>query len=263
VNNPEFVATSWVLRQLPERIFCATNAGVVTGFVSPLGFEYYKHSAIVMSTNTDDDTIGVIIAFVRDASNVNHVLAAVRTHGGNAPALGWGLVYYKDGAVFKVINNIDVGGVNKNGTSGDKLGWNSRMSKISVVREGNKITAQASPWGLTEGSLAVSSASKIEIDLSNATLGLSIFQGAKPYGYMTLSQLGSEYRAVDFSTGTNETYVYDLVNKIVYEKQASGKYAERKDLDAFTHIGTPRKVGNPDTGSIFQLDSSKTYKQLK
>jgi hypothetical protein len=229
-----------------------------------LGFEYYKHSAIVTSTNTDDDTIGIIVAFVRDASNVNHVLAAVRTQGGNSPALGWGLVYYKDGTAFKVINNIDVGGVFKNSaTAGDKLGWNARMSKISVIREGDKITATASPWGLTEGSLALSTASKIEVNLADASLGLSIFQGAKPYGYMSLSQLGSEYRNVDFSTGTNETYVYDLQNKIVYEKQASGQYVARKDLDAFTHIGTPRQVGNPDTGSVFKLNANKTYTLIK
>lgn len=263
VNNPEFVATSWVLLQSPERIYCAANAGVVTGFVSPLSFEYYKHETIVMSKATDDDTIGLVVAFVRDGAGVNHVLAAVRTQGGNQPSMGWGLVYYKDGAAFKVLKNLSVGGVYKNTlTTGDNLGWNSRMSKISVVRQGDKIVATASPWGLTESSLALSAASKIDIDLSDSSLGLTIFQGAKPYGYMTLSQLGSEYRNVNFSTGANETYVYDLQNKIVYEKQASGKYEQRKDLDAFTHIGTPRQVGNPDTGKIFKLESNKSYKLL-
>lgn len=261
VNNPEFVATSWVLRQSPERIFCAANAGVVTGFVSPLGFEYYKHSAIVMSTNGDDDTIGIVVAFVRDGAGVNHVLAAVRTQGGNSPALGWGLVYYKDGNIFKVLENKDVGGVYRNGgTQPDKRGWSSRMSKIAVIRQGDKITALASPWDTTEGSLTLATDSKIEIDLSDVALGLTIFKGARPYGYMSLSQLGSEYRNVEFSTGTNETYVYDLQNKIVYEKQASGQYQARKDLDAFTHIGAPRQVGNPDTGKIYKLESNKSYR---
>lgn len=261
MNNPEFVATSWTLMQAPERILCAANAGVVTGFVSPLSFEYYKHSAIVTSTNNDDDTIGIVIAFVRDSAGVNHVLAAVRTQGGFSPALGWGLVYYKDGSASKVLNNLDVGGVFRNGTAApNNNGWSGRMSKISVVREGDLIIATASPWGMTEGSLVLADSSKITIDLSNMDLGLSIFRGARPYGYMTLSQLGSEYRDVQFSTGTNETYVYDLVNKIVYERQASGKYQSRSDLDAFTHIGTPRKVGNPDTGKIFQLNVNKTYK---
>lgn len=261
VNNAQFAATSWVLLPNPDRIYCAANSGALTGFVSPLSFEYYKHSAIVTSKNSDDDTIGVVIAFVRDGAGTNHVLAAVRTQGGNRPAQGWAIVYYKNSSVVQVFGEKSVSGVNTNGTpgQGDRSGWSGRMSKIYVVREGDKISATASPWDLNEGALFPSDQSKIEINLADEKLGLKIFQGAKPYGYLSLSQLGSEYRGVDFITGANDTYVYDLPNKIVYEKQASGIFKMRKDLDAFTHIGAPRKVGNPDTGKIFQLNADKSF----
>jgi len=260
-NNPEFVATSWTLLGDPQRIYCASNAGKLTGFVSPISFEYYEHEAIVTSTNSDDDTIGVVIAFHRDKDGNNHVLAASRTHGGLAPALGWAVVYYINGTVKKVIGESSVGGVRKNGTTGG-TGWSGLMSKINVVREGNVIEAVASEWGTTESSLTLNQSSKISIDLNDESLGLGLFKGARPYGYVSYSQLGSDYRGVNFSTGSTDTYVYDLLNKIVYEKQASGAYLERRDLDAYTHIGFPRKVGNPDTGRIYFLNSNKTFKLM-
>ena len=288
VGSAPLVASSWSLKKDPDRIFCGTNAGQLTGFVSPNNFEYYRHEANLTSANADDDTIGIVMAYVRDSSGNNHVLAAVRTQGGNRPSVeGWGVVYYLNGAVQKVVSAKKVGSVptnqniaykkNADGSyyidpttkakvqtsgTGDYGGWSNRMSKVQVIRQGSVFTAKASQWETYESSLVLDDSSLLTVDVSDAKNGLEIFKGARPYGYLSYSQLGSEYRGVVFSTGAAETYVYDLVNKIVYEKQSSGVYKARTDLDAFTHIGAPRKVGNPDTGKIFQLYADKTFKLL-
>lgn len=258
-TEPQGQAASWQFLENPERVSCLVNSTHYLGFVSSMNFEYYKHSAILTSSSRDDDSIFLIIAFVRE-NNTNYVLSAVRTQGGMIPQFGWGLVYHEAGgpgfSPSWLINSKSVGGTFRNANGDD--GWSNRKSRVQVERKGDIIEIMASPWHENESFLALAPDSKIVVDL-NSDPRLARFKGAQSYGYGSHSQQHTTFLDVQFSTGMDDQFVYDLVNNIVYELQDEGGYSVRPDIDAFDHIGYPRQVRNPDTGKTYMLLPNKTY----
>ena len=265
VNSDVFVGASWNYIPSPDRIYNAANGTDFNGFISALKFEKFNFQATLFSSNTDDDGIGLIIAAVVDSNGDVHTLTAMRTQGGMAPTLGWGVLYKKNNTIVSTIGAKSVGGVNTNGSAGDKLGWNSRKSLVSVQRDGNSIKAFASQWGTGSASQTVDAASEIDIDLSDANLGLGIFQGEQYYGYGTISQLGATYSDIVFSapnSAADPTYLYDLKNNLVYYKDVAAGYSLLPGVSAYGTLGYPLHVINNETQKEFTIDSASSYTEL-
>ena len=261
--SEDFLAMAWSLVGDPSRVICVANSGRVTGFLSPLDFEYYTHEAVLTSTNRDDDRIGIVIAARTDAGGKLHVLEATRTQGGTQPGLGWGILYYVDGVTKKIIDEKSVGGIFKNsGPAGSNDGWSGKRTLVRVVRDANIIKASTSEWFMAGEIPSISEESLIEIDLNDESLGLEFFKGPGAYGYSSFSQYFSEFTDIKFSTGNSGTYLYDLSTSSVYERQLEGDFKERTDIDLYTHLGTPRVITNPDTGKKFFLRSDRTYEEV-
>lgn len=266
IDSVSFASSSWSYLQSPGRLHNATNAGSFNGFVSTLKFERYVHEAVLGSTSKDDDLIGLIAAFAVASDGAVHTLTAARTQGGFPPKKGWGLVHRRNNTVVKVIGEKSVGGTHcSNGcsvTTGDGLGWNGRLTKVQIERELDRIVALASPWGTAAATLTLDNASRIEVDLSDPSLGLEIFRGAQAYGYGIQSQQYAEYSAIQFNAFNSAEYVYDLVNDTVYRQNATGGYSLVPSLKAFLELGYPALVGNVETRKQFRLNPNYTFELM-
>jgi hypothetical protein len=265
VNSDPFVASSWSYIASPDRLYNAANSTNFNGFISALKFSAYSLDAVLSSTNTDDDGLGIIIAAVIDNSNNIHTLTAMRTQGGMAPTQGWAILYKTNNTLVRTIDAKSVGGVNTNGSAGDRNGWNGRKSLVRVIRSGDLIEAYASVWGTGATVLTVDPASKITVDLSDPALSLSVFQGEQYYGYGSISQVAATFSEIVFSTPntpTDPTYIYDLVNNSVYLKSDSGGYNVVPGAQALSTIGYPKRVKNTETSKEFMIDSATGFTPL-
>jgi hypothetical protein len=238
-------ALDWEYLTDPERVLMPTNTSKGNGFISPDKLDNYTFEATVTSDSTDDDGIGIIAAFTRD-NGKNEVLFLNRTQGGVAPSNGFGFIYGDEGAVSTwVINNISVGGVNKNGTSGDENGWNSRKSRLKIQRQGDILTAYATEWNDVDNYQV---SSKITLDL-NSDSRLAVFKGKQSYGYYTHSQPNSTYLDVEFTGGLDATKLYDIEGNVLW------KYIDGTWTNTGTTIqedlGYVRDCTNPETGITY------------
>jgi len=263
ISSDSFCAASWTYLMASNRLRNASNADRFTGFVSAIKFDNYVNQATVTSADNDDDTIALIIAAKIDIDGTIHTLSAARTQGGvvAAPQKGWAVVYRKNNAVIKVFGEKVVGGTNANhgGDNGDKKGWSGRTSRIRVERTGNKIEAYASEWGTIANTPAVLASSKIALDFDDATLGLTMFQGAQYYGYGMQSQAGAEFVDIEFTTTTDQKVLFDLVNDVIYDQQSNGRYTARANAKAFDVLGFPSLVSNTETQKQFHLKADRSF----
>jgi hypothetical protein len=244
-------ALDWQLLSNPDRVMMPTNTSAGNGFISPDAFDNYTFEATLTSTSTDDDGIGLIVAFNRD-SGTNQVLWLNRTQGGVQPSNGWGFVYGDNGGVSTwVINNVSVGGVNKNSTSGDKLGWNSRQSRIKIQRQGDIIKAWCTNWNDVNNYQVTS---ELTLDL-NSDSRLYQFKGKQPYGYYTHSQPYSTYLNISFKGGLDASKMYDIETNTTWEYIGSTWVNTGVTLQEA--LGYVREVVNPETGVTYIIKGNE------
>ncbi len=278
VANATFQAQSWNLLTNPARILSLVNSSRLTGFVSPLFFENYGHSAVLQSTNGDDDLVAMVIAQKRilEDSGVskNFTLAAIRAQGGisfpgrisSDPPINWAIAYFEDGAPIKIIASKEIGISYKNPSSGPRSlalkndGWNGKSSMVKVVRNKNLIQVWTSDWALSGAPYPedVIDDSLLSVDLGTLPL-LEKFIGPQKFGYGSLSQMWSSFNNVKFDSGVSDKYVYDLKKNEVYELQNDGKYIRRQDINPYILLGSPRIIGNPETFKRYRLKEDQSF----
>jgi hypothetical protein len=165
----------------------------------------------------------------RVISGVPHILILIRTQGGfTTPATGYGIVYF-DGSTSRVIADIGV-----NDTQG---AWNGTSSRLSVVREGDSFTVNATKF--TGGSIAE----------FVYTLGsdpqLDKFRGPASFGFYTHSQPGSTYQNVSMPFA--EGRVLAVSTNRVWEAQ-NGTWVDLGTANPFSdYLQWPRVAVNPNT----------------
>ena len=243
-------ALNWQLLSNPSRISQPDNTAAVCGIISPDKLDNYTFEATLTSSNTDDDAIGLIAAFNRD-NGTNQVLSVYRTQGGMSPGNGWGFVYGDKGGNTWIINNISVGGVHKNATSGDKMGWNNRKTRVKIQRQGDIITAWCTNWNDVNNYQVTS---KITLDL-NSDPRLAQFKGKQSYGYLTYSQAATTYLDVTFKGGIDASKLFDATNNTTWE-YINGQWVNTGVTIQDT-LGYVREVTNPDTGITYIIKANE------
>lgn len=264
--NEPFAAASWSFSNDSNTLKAAINAHNHTGFISGVPVDRYENEAVVSSDNNDDDGIGLVIAVVREDASTTHILLAQRTNGGQAPSLGWGFLhvkyYSKDGVtqnIKRTIVNASYDGITKNvnGQSNNIVGqngWNGKRTLIKVVRNKDVIKAYTSNWSKNvQEVLSANPESEISIDLSDQSLGLEIFRGAKKYGYSSVSQYASTFSNIKFKSTLDADKIYDLKHKLVYKLMGdnSGRYELVKGLTPKKDLGVNIYLVNPETQKTF------------
>lgn len=262
VNSNVFVSTSWNYIPSPDRIYNAANGTSFNGFLSALKFDTYTLQATLYSADADNDGIGLVIAAYTDSSNNVHTLTAMRTHAGMDPTAGWGVLYKMNNTLIRTFG-AQAAGPNSSG-------WAGRNTVVRVERTNNIIKASTSPYAVGASS-AINSAYDINIDLSDpavtATAGMSDFQGEQYYGYGTISQLGATFSNITFTAenaAADPTYLYDLLNNVVYYKDITG-YSLLSGVAAYSTLSGgsyPLRVINNETQKEYRIDSSGGYTEL-
>lgn len=169
---------AWVYDEGQNAIVCTQNTSTYVGFISERSGTNYAIESTLSSTGSDDDTIGLVLAYVEQGGR-EYTLSAIRTMGGLTPTGGWGL-YYNYGQsdskqlAVKTVSTLSA-------ASG---GWNTHgPSRIEAQRSGDSIIAYTSQ----NGSTTIDPTTELTVDLSLDS-DLYKFQGATRNGYSARSQ---------------------------------------------------------------------------
>jgi len=261
--------STWTYNSGLDSIYQSSNSECPTGFVSKEKLNNFTLEATLKSDNYDDDSNGIIIAFVRDEVNKqNHYLTAYVTNGGTATTQDhvtynkkFSLVYdistaYSDATGnwvtlhnrMWVIGTRDYDGVNPTASFIPGEGWQkSGPCRVKVVRNGDNITCYCTNWNDLENY----NSNPIVIDL-NSDSRLSIFKGNQSYGVMTYSQASSYYKDIVLTGGLAYDYIYDNEAKKAYSFISPSWVQIAKTPQE--HFGVISKVYNPLKNYNFIVD---------
>jgi len=221
----------WIYDDQTEGIRETRNSNTYTGYVSPRSYSNYDVTVRCFSTDGDDDTIGLVAAFAKDANGREHTLSFLRTPGGTVSSGNGRWFAVLDYSQFAIGNNSSIGQTVlavKEYAFPPRNGWNYYNPNynppidmrpgtiIRMVRSGNVFTAKCSQFG----SNIIDPNSTITIDLdqlSDTYPVLSLFKGSASWGYSCMSQTNSQYEnisvtdpsALIFDTLNNQVWSYD------------------------------------------------------
>ena len=190
-------ANAWYYDSTLQSIVQPKNTSTFTGFISTVKYRTYTHRATLKSTDSDNDCIGLVIAYALDDSGNPHTLSLVVNKGGESHVGNYyyALIYDKslpdEQVLFKKGNKIN-GTIPGNHTTS---GWNSNTITLEVNKAGSTITCAASNYGTT----TINQNTLIEIDLDDYSWGY-LFRGKTQYGYCAQSQPKSYYQNIYFSS---------------------------------------------------------------
>lgn len=221
--------SAWSYDNANDKIVCTKNSNTFIGFISPEAFDHYTLEVELSSTNSDDDTIGVCVAFAISGGK-QYTLNLVRQFNGSLAAGASFAALYNFLQPDSITLNYNDAGLatpnpyhNTNGTS--KNGWvGASPVRIKVVRTGDLIEC----WTTLPGSTAYIEAKKITLDLSKID-ELKVFRGPQRFGYVCQSQLNASWRSIQrpgayvpiIRLDTKEAWEY--VNN-AWVKQVDGYY---------------------------------------
>ena len=250
---------AWEYKKTENIIYNTTNSCSLIGLISPDKYTEYNLDVIIKSTNNDDDVIGVIAAFAKDAQGKEHTLSFWRSPGGNGRT--WSCEYdLQQGTAWAVANKSNVirwGNGNSGSTaaeaeytsdSGHGWGTHPNGTRIVVSRRGNIITATTSQLDST----TLVNTSTITIDLTSDSR-LQIFTKPCSMGYCTFSQPNSSWYINSFIDPSQR--IYDVETNVIWEYNTTAgeweKYSTNKTIMDLLVPG--RYVYNPVTYKLFYV----------
>jgi hypothetical protein len=233
-------AEAWQFLTDPDRVSMPLNVYPYNGFVSPEQLENYTLEATLTSPNGDDDTIGLVIAFVR-IDGINYSLTAIRNQAGTTPSVGWGVCYGEGSSYYSwILDSKTVGQTSHT--------WSGKQTRVKVQREGDLIKVYCTPWNEVD---SYDATSEIVIDLTSDPR-LEKFRGAQSYGYTTYSQPDSTYLDIQLGGALDVSKVYDAASGEVWEYvQGSGWTMLESTVQE--ELGYVRMVTNPETGDTYLI----------
>ncbi len=245
---------SWSYDATRDTIVESANSESYTGYVSPKTYSNFDVTVRCYSTNSDDDTIGLVGAFAVDANGVEHTLSFLATPYSNGSTARW--LCKVDHCVFDPIttgyNQIIL--ANKSSavtTGGSGKNWKGLPNGITIhmTRDGNKFTATCSQFNST--TLDANTTMTIDLDaLSDTYPVLNNFKGSASWGYSSFSQPDSCYQNISITNA--DGYIYDLAtNKVMQYNSKTGKWEAIAGAKVTDTIGAGRLSFNKVTGKLF------------
>ena len=227
--------TAWQFDSNTGSISSTVNSTTYIGFVSPDSIDNYVLEVRLTSTNSDDDSIAVLVGWYVDENGREYSLSAVRDSGGLD--IGWKIIYnYHRNDSWVVIDAI--------GTVSSNNGWNlygNIGTKILITRTGdqfNFITTQL-------GSENYDEVTRLNLDL-NSDIRLYKFKGSNTYGFGALSQPFATFEILQFTVNN----IYDVRTGNLYLLQA-GNWTTSNSSTLFSDYGVGRIITNTDTKKTF------------
>lgn len=248
---------AWTYDADNDLIKNTTNSGSFIGCISLKKYDTYTFQATITSNNSDDDYVGLVIAYITDSNGVPHTLSVLRSPGGfgytycirydtnkttskevqnKSDVVKWG-----DGSYGKTKN--ESGYVSNSGHGYNK--FHPTGTFVKVVRNKNIITVQCSDLGET----ALLDTSLITIDLASSDY-LQLFNQPCSIGYCTMSQANTEWRNVVFVDPSAR--IYNITNGKV-EEQNGNSWVEVQGITVYNTFGVGRFVYNEITQRLFYI----------
>ena len=218
---------AWVLND-DGTISCTENTNTYVGFISNNTYDYYDLEVTLSSTNSDNDRMGVVLAFYKDTeTGKEYTIDAIRNNDNTNYS-------------WMVIRNFMVNNNHSNAwdftkcdivenktdviTRADPDGWSnySPGTVIKVQRRGNNFKV----WSSQAGSDTIDEDSLIEFNLDDDP-AFDVFKGPKAYGFSALSQDDTTFSNIKFQdTNPNSIsqYIFDTNTQDVYELNDDGTY---------------------------------------
>lgn len=189
-------ANAWYYSDSLASFVQPQNTTTFTGFISTVKYRTYTHRATLKSTDSDNDGIGVIVAYATDDSGNPHTLSLVVNKGGEGHVGNYyyALIYDKDlpdeSVLFTRGNQVGGNIPGNHSTSG----WSGSTITVEINKSGSVITCAASDYNTT----TINMNTLIEIDLDDYSWG-KLFRGKVQYGYCAQSQPNSYFQNIYFS----------------------------------------------------------------
>lgn len=253
---PQGEATAWRFVAAENRIECTLNTTKYVGFVSQSTTQKYEFEAVLKSTSTDDDHIGLVAAFMNDGTNC-YGLHFVRTC---QVTNNWNLILQEGEKFTRLVAGSKDSLKGHDNAEPHKLkGWQTASpTKIRIVRNGDEIRAQTSPFGST----VLDPTSEIVFNIRNNARTKNLV-GLQSYGYMASSQDKASFVDVKISGEFEDNNLYDLENNARYYYDVATKQWMKQDGYAFVdHVAADRYFQNPATQVLYYVDKNKKLKRL-
>lgn len=248
---------AWQYSAANDSIVQPNNTPTLTGFVSDEMVDEYNHEVILRSTQTDDDAIGLVIAFTTDdVGREHHLTVYVRKNIGNHYAgtsvqdvnTHYALCYNYHRSDKKLL--VDGSSTTGLGPYVDSAqgGWSKYPLgvRIRVERRGDIIKVWRSAWSTTSNALVPSTL--LELDLRSDPL-LAKFRGKSKYGYFALSQGGATFEIVE-GVKTFESMIFDLTTGNIQEFKA-GTWQVNPTEKIQNYVSPGRLLYNKYLGKLF------------
>lgn len=264
-NNPAELQgeqTAWTYNSTEDRVENTTNSNGVIGLVSLEKSDSYTIDAQVGSTSTDDDYIGICIAFVTEGSpgepNYNeHHLAVFRHQNGNTGGEFYYIGYNQaEFGSFRTSNgagfSIDLTSLLPLGTAYSNPGGNGWQEAgvgcpLKVERNGDQITV----WTNDMGTTSIDNATQYTFSLTDYP-EFEKFRGKTRYGFVGQSQPNSFWDAT-----VAATKIYALHEDNTYEFDGTNWNATGESIDS--SVGLGRILANPKTNKIYYSRGPNDY----
>lgn len=207
---------AWGYDDVNDRIFLTENYNPVTGFISNDEYDRYTARVTMNSPDDDDDTMGIVIAFVTDEeTGFEYTLSVIRNYTAN-PNNGteYGIIYnyVQNRPYFNSYNpdfeeeaeDIIVDGESLVTTSGSD--WNiAGQTIMEVIRDRDIITVAVSQQGGT----SIDNGTTLQVDLRNLPK-LQKFRGPTQMGFLARSQKDAYFSDLQLSILGN--YIFYVKN---------------------------------------------------
>ncbi len=244
---------SWAYDTTAKIVTSTFNSGGAIGLVSRDKFDSYIHSATIGGTTTsDNDRIGIVIAFMEDSTD----MVPNNAYGLNPADFAWpidvthafipnqhtltlyinrdnnSLSYFVAYDFKKLTQATIINGSALSGLYNTTNTWNGVSLDVKVVRTSDTVRITRSQYSDAPGGKGAL-AFPLTFTLNDNPV-LAKFKGKHAYGYSAQSQDNAYFGNIFFSGSTN--LVYDLRNGDTYRFTSSG-YTLDVTKNLYTDLG--------------------------
>lgn len=252
----ESQSNDWVYDSNLKSFVQPTNTSKMEGIVSPIKVDSYVFDTTVTSANADDDWIGIVLACDVVNGKNSALIATIAALSGRLDIK----TILADGTMPTIASKV-IGASYSNAASGD--GWSGKTVRLLAVRSGNKISVKSSTWN----SNVILDANEIIVDLSQIA-GIPALTAPARYGFCTLSQAGSTYKNVSFTSNlyADTTKMYSQQTNTKWEyindawvKSANPAVSDFTDFDAVRNLKTIENFTINENSISFESNFGISY----
>ena len=218
-----------------NRIVSAMNSTTYIGWITPDAKTSYNIQGTLKSTNFDNDTIAIVVAFTKH-NNKEYTISAVR----NNEDFGyrWALVYnFRQPDEWVIANGSSLV---RPGTGS----WQTAPNGVFVKAEKNSGAIRA--WASEMNETSINDESMLEISLTSDDRLLK-FTGATQSGYGCWSQQDSTFENIDVV----ETRAYNMSTQTEHIFTPATGWVQTTHSNIGEVLGYGRFFYNPQTSKLF------------